>query len=121
MAMHCRYCSRDSQTASAYCPYGGIPYDEESLIEDNSEKTSLVDLDDDNDRTIVQNPESEEQNIVTQEIQYPGADYLRERQSTSTIQIASRTKSTRRKWILTGILIFLLAAVGIFGWNRQCK
>ncbi|UNT95583.1 hypothetical protein [Allobaculum mucilyticum] len=119
--MHCRYCSRDSQTTSAYCPYCGMPYEEKSLIEDNTEKTKLADLDDDNDRTIVQNPESEEQNSVVQKIQYPGADYLREKQSTSTIQITSQTESARRKWILLSVLIIVFIAgsgFGYFFWNR---
>lgn len=34
---------------------------------------------------------------------------------------ASRYKSSRKKWILTGVLVVLIAVVGIAGWNWYSK
>lgn len=119
--MHCRYCNRDAQSASGYCPYCGMPYEDESLISDQSEKTSLLGMEDYNDRTIVQNSVPGNQNTAGQKIQYPGANNLHQRLNSSSMHAASRYKSSRKKWILTGVLAVLIAVVGIAGWNWYSK
>lgn len=69
--MRCRYCSTVSHTASGFCPNCGMPYDDESFVEDSSEMTNLVDPTEMNSWINPQNPMSDERSRKVPKIQNP--------------------------------------------------
>ena len=126
--MRCRYCSTVSHTASGFCPNCGMPYDDESFVEDSSEMTNLVDPTEMNSWINPQNPMSDERSRKVPKIQNPQkpvAAFSRLRQLPPVITAAPKKKSHKRTWILLSVLIIVFIAGSGFGYsfsnNRQAE
>lgn len=124
--MRCRYCSTVSHTASGFCPNCGMPYDDESFVEDSSEMTNLVDPTEMNSWMNPQKPMSEEQSRRVPKIQNPQAPAAassRPGQLPPVIPSTPKKKSHKRTWILLSVLIIVFIAGSGLGYyfsnNKQ--